>query len=56
MSIRHPHKELGVAIIKDGIGPIFTNLSIKLADGLTITVDIDTCPSRFGKEIFNPLI
>jgi hypothetical protein len=54
--IRHPHEQLGVAVVEDGVGPILAHLGIQLADRLAVAVDEHPGPAGLGKEVLDPLV
>ena len=47
-SIRDTHEDFRIAVVKNGVGPIFSDFGIHLADGLTVAVDVDLCATGLG--------
>ena len=54
--VRHPHEQLGVAVVEDCVGPILAHFGIQLADRLAVAVDEHSGPTGFGKEILDALV
>jgi len=56
IGIRHPHEQLGVAVVQNGVGPVNGDFRIELIDRLAVAIDIQPSPTGLCKELFDTLI